>query len=72
MRTGDGTHYDLGNDEAKARVTAFGPLHPLNPSYNTKYEAPSADLHDQGLPLFNEKDVINVNNKNVNRNVTKA
>ncbi|XP_013139663.1 PREDICTED: acyl-CoA desaturase-like [Papilio polytes] len=72
MRTGDGTHYDLGNDEARARVTAFGPLHPLNPSYNTKYDAPSADLHDQGLPLFNEKDVINVNNKNVNRNVTKA
>ncbi|XP_013173898.1 PREDICTED: acyl-CoA desaturase-like [Papilio xuthus] len=72
IRTGDGTHYALGNDDAKARVTAIGPLHPFNPSYTTKYEAPGANLNDQGLPLFHEMDVINVNNKNIKRNFTKA
>ncbi|CAK1579264.1 unnamed protein product [Parnassius mnemosyne] len=38
MRTGDGTHHVFGNEEAKAAVTAIGPLHPLNPSYTTKHK----------------------------------
>ncbi|CAG4982507.1 unnamed protein product [Parnassius apollo] len=72
IRTGDGTHYVFGNDEAKAAVTAIGPLHPLNPSYTTKYKPPKANLNDQGLPLFHEMDVINVGSKTNNRNSTKA
>ncbi|CAK1579265.1 unnamed protein product [Parnassius mnemosyne] len=72
FRTGDGTHYAFGNDEAKAAVTAIGPLHPLNPSYTTKYKAPKATLEDQGLPLFHEMDLINISSKTNNRNSTKA
>ncbi|XP_026744351.1 stearoyl-CoA desaturase 5-like [Trichoplusia ni] len=63
IRTGDGTHYELGNEEAKAAVTAFGPLHPLNPTFNTTLEAPAAILKPEGLPLFNEKDLLNINVK---------
>lgn len=39
MRTGDGTHYILGTDEAISSVTAIGPLHPMNPTYTTKFKA---------------------------------
>ncbi|KAI5631258.1 fatty acid desaturase domain-containing protein [Phthorimaea operculella] len=58
MRAGDGTHYDLGTDEARACVTALGPLHPLNPTYNVTYPPPSAHLKQEGLPLFHENDVF--------------
>ncbi|KAI5631259.1 fatty acid desaturase domain-containing protein [Phthorimaea operculella] len=58
MRTGDGTHYDLGTDEARACVTALGPLHPLNPTYNVTYPPPSMHVKTEGLPLFNEDDVL--------------
>ncbi|KAG6462731.1 hypothetical protein O3G_MSEX013432 [Manduca sexta] len=59
IRTGDGTHYLLGNDECRTAVTALGPLHPLNPSYTTTQEAPDAILKLEGLPLFHEKDFFN-------------
>ncbi|XP_072949818.1 acyl-CoA Delta-9 desaturase-like [Epargyreus clarus] len=58
FRTGDGTHYALGNDEARSSVTAFGLLHPLNPSYNVDYKPPEATLKDEGLPLYHETDVF--------------
>ncbi|KAJ8718942.1 hypothetical protein PYW07_016498 [Mythimna separata] len=61
IRTGDGSHYKLGNEEARAAVTAVGPLHPLNPTYTTTLKAPDAILKPEGLPLFHEKDVLNVN-----------
>ncbi|KAI5642889.1 fatty acid desaturase domain-containing protein [Phthorimaea operculella] len=41
LRTGDGTHFLYGTDEARAGVTAIGPVHPLNPSYNVTYPPPS-------------------------------
>ncbi|KOB66781.1 Acyl-CoA desaturase BmorQPVE1, partial [Operophtera brumata] len=34
-RTGDGTHYFYGNEEDKSAITAFGPVHPLNPTYTS-------------------------------------
>ncbi|KAI5631260.1 fatty acid desaturase domain-containing protein [Phthorimaea operculella] len=58
MRTGDGTHYDLGTDEARACVTALGPLHPLNPTYNVTYPPPSMHVKKEGLLLFHEDDVF--------------
>lgn len=61
LKSGDGTHYSLGNEQSKNAVTAFGILHPLNPSYNVVYEAPAVDLEDKGLPLYHENDVINMN-----------
>lgn len=61
LKSGDGTHYALGNDQSRKAVTAFGILHPLNPSYNVVYDAPEATLEDKGLPLNHENDVINVN-----------
>ncbi|KAJ0177718.1 hypothetical protein K1T71_006591 [Dendrolimus kikuchii] len=61
IRTGDGTHYVLGNDEARAAVTALGPLHPLNPSYNTTLKSPDAILKPEGLPLFHEQDIFSTN-----------
>ncbi|KAJ8718946.1 hypothetical protein PYW07_016502 [Mythimna separata] len=61
IRTGDGTHYKLGNDEARAAVTAVGPLHPLNLTYTTTLKAPDAILKPEGLPLNHEKDVLNFN-----------
>lgn len=58
--SGDGTHYKLGTEEARASVkTSFPPHHPLNPSYTTKFVAPAAILKQEGLPLFHEKDVFN-------------
>ncbi|KAJ0177707.1 hypothetical protein K1T71_006580 [Dendrolimus kikuchii] len=57
-RTGDGTHYALGNDEARAAVTAVGPLHPLNPSYTSTLKSPDVKLKAEGIPLFHEKDVV--------------
>ncbi|KOB71346.1 Acyl-CoA desaturase BmorQPVE1, partial [Operophtera brumata] len=60
MRTGDGTHYKLGSDEARSSFTAIGPLHPLNPLYTTKFKEPEATLSAEGLPLFHEKDVFNL------------
>ena len=57
-RTGDGSHYKLGTEEARAAVTAWGPLHPLNPTYNTTLKAPDAILKPEGLPLNHEKDVL--------------
>lgn len=44
IRTGDGSHFDLGNDESRSAVTAVGPLHPLNPTYNSTLPAPNASL----------------------------
>ncbi|XP_063388979.1 acyl-CoA Delta-9 desaturase-like isoform X1 [Cydia fagiglandana] len=67
IRTGDGTHSELGNDEAKAAVSAPGILHPLNPFYNVTYDPPSGALKQEGLPLFHEKDVFNVNGSLRNR-----
>ncbi|XP_013193953.1 acyl-CoA Delta-9 desaturase-like [Amyelois transitella] len=58
LRTGDGTHYELGDEELKKAVTANGILHPLNPSYNVTYKAPEIKLKPEGLPLFHEKDVL--------------
>ncbi|XP_075975772.1 acyl-CoA Delta-9 desaturase-like [Anticarsia gemmatalis] len=59
-RTGDGSHYAMGNDEARAAVTAsIGPVHPLNPLYNTTLKAPDAILKPGGLPLYHEKDILN-------------
>ncbi|CAG4945659.1 unnamed protein product [Colias eurytheme] len=49
--TGDGTHFDLGNDEAKSAVTATGIVHPLNITYNVTYPPPNTELDDEGLPL---------------------
>ncbi|XP_068622369.1 (11Z)-hexadec-11-enoyl-CoA conjugase-like [Battus philenor] len=69
MRTGDGTHYALGNEEAKSRVRAFGPLHPLNPSYNVIDHSPNSNLQDHGLPLYHEFDILKpngVSNRNPN------
>ncbi|XP_053605580.1 acyl-CoA Delta-9 desaturase-like [Plodia interpunctella] len=60
-RTGDGTHYELGNEESKKMVDARGILHPLNPSYNVVYEPPQIKLKLEGLPLFHEKDVLTDN-----------
>lgn len=60
-KCGDGTHYQLGNKKDQNSVTAFGILHPLNPTYNIVYEAPDAILEDKGLPLFHENDVIDAN-----------
>lgn len=59
IRAGDGSHYRLGNQEARAAVTAWGPVHPLNPTYNTTLKAPDAVLKPEGLPLFHEKDLLN-------------
>ncbi|XP_064072606.1 acyl-CoA Delta-9 desaturase-like [Vanessa tameamea] len=61
IKTGDGTHYALGNEKDRNAVTAIGILHPLNPSYNAVYEAPDAILEDKGLPLYHENDVIDQN-----------
>lgn len=61
MRTGDGTHYVLGNDQARAAVTAIGLLHPLNPTYSSSLKSPDALLNPQGLPLFHEQDTLNTN-----------
>lgn len=58
MRSGDGTHYQLGNDEAKKEVKASGPLHPLNPTFTVKYKDPEAILKLEGLPLYHEKDIF--------------
>ncbi|XP_059061767.1 acyl-CoA Delta-9 desaturase-like [Achroia grisella] len=58
IRTGDGTHYVLGDEEHRSDVKATGPLHPLNPSYTVTYEDPEASLKLEGLPLFHEKDVF--------------
>ncbi|CAG9787312.1 unnamed protein product [Diatraea saccharalis] len=45
MRTGDGTHYELGNEEAKAAVkVSYPPLHPMNPTYTVTYEDPVISL----------------------------
>ncbi|XP_013193918.1 acyl-CoA Delta-9 desaturase-like [Amyelois transitella] len=60
-RTGDGTHYDLGDEESKKSVHAYGILHPLNPSYNVTYEDPEVTLKLEGLPLYHEKDVLSEN-----------
>ncbi|XP_047504459.1 stearoyl-CoA desaturase 4-like [Pieris napi] len=53
LKVGDGTHYYLGNDEDKLGVTAIGPLHPLNPTYNVTYPAPNTILSEAGL-IFNQ------------------
>ncbi|XP_045767209.1 acyl-CoA Delta-9 desaturase-like isoform X2 [Maniola jurtina] len=58
IKTGDGTHYEMGNDKDRNAVTAIGILHPLNPSYNVVYSAPEAVLEDKGLPLNDENDVF--------------
>ncbi|KAJ8718941.1 hypothetical protein PYW07_016497 [Mythimna separata] len=58
-RAGDGSHYELGTEEARAAVTATGPLHPLNPTYNTTLKAPDVILKPEGLPLYHEHDVLN-------------
>ncbi|XP_049692880.2 acyl-CoA Delta-9 desaturase [Helicoverpa armigera] len=60
VRTGDGSHYLLGDEETRKAVTAWGPLHPLNPTYNSTLKPPSAVLKPEGLPLFHEKDVLNL------------
>ncbi|XP_035441200.2 acyl-CoA Delta-9 desaturase-like [Spodoptera frugiperda] len=60
IRTGDGSHYKMGTEEARAAVTAWGPLHPLNPTYNTTLKAPDAILKPEGLPLYHEKDTLNL------------
>ncbi|KAF9410523.1 hypothetical protein HW555_010420, partial [Spodoptera exigua] len=60
LRTGDGSHFKMGNEEARAAVTAWGPLHPLNPTYNTTLKAPDAILKPEGLPLYHEKDTLNL------------
>ncbi|XP_028026222.1 acyl-CoA desaturase-like [Bombyx mandarina] len=67
VRSGDGTHHVLGNDEAKSAVSAIGPLHPLNPTYNSTLKSPDAILKPEGLPLFHEKDVLinNLTRRNV-------
>ncbi|KOB66242.1 Acyl-CoA desaturase BmorQPVE3, partial [Operophtera brumata] len=62
IRTGDGTHYILGTDEHRSAVTAVGPLHPLNPTYTTTFKAPDAVLKAEGLPLYHEKDLLNIEN----------
>ncbi|CAH0399119.1 unnamed protein product [Chilo suppressalis] len=64
-RTGDGSHINLGNDEARAAVKAVGPLHPLNPTYTATYKDPVATLKLQGLPLYHEKDIFDLNSNNV-------
>ncbi|GBP15048.1 Acyl-CoA desaturase 3 [Eumeta japonica] len=56
--TGDGTHYEYGNDEARSSVEARGPLHPLNPTYNTTFKAPQPVLKKEGLPLYHETDLV--------------
>nr|XP_021195974.2 acyl-CoA Delta-9 desaturase-like [Helicoverpa armigera] len=61
IRIGDGSHFRLGDEETRAAVTAWGPLHPLNPTYTTTLQPPSAVLKPEGLPLFHEKDVLNLN-----------
>ncbi|XP_026757907.2 acyl-CoA Delta-9 desaturase-like [Galleria mellonella] len=61
IRTGDGTHYELGDEESRNAVKARGLLHPLNPSYTVTYKDPKATLKMEGLPLFNEKDVFDAN-----------
>lgn len=58
IKTGDGTHYALGNEQDRNAVTAIGILHPLNPSYNVVYSPPEAVLEDKGLPLYHENDVF--------------
>ncbi|CAH0723839.1 unnamed protein product, partial [Brenthis ino] len=61
LKSGDGTHYRLGNDEAKKAVTAIGILHPLNPSYNVTYKSPNIVLGEKSNPLDHENDVIQIN-----------
>ncbi|CAB3235480.1 unnamed protein product [Arctia plantaginis] len=59
IRTGDGSHYELGTEEAREAVKiSWGPLHPLNPSYNSTLKAPDAILKPGGLPLYHEKDIL--------------
>ncbi|XP_041989114.1 acyl-CoA Delta-9 desaturase-like [Aricia agestis] len=70
QKSGDGTHYDLGNEESKKAVSAIGPLHPLNPTYNVTYEPPNVLIKGEGLPLYHENDVMNANV--VKRNAAKA
>ncbi|XP_013193917.2 (11Z)-hexadec-11-enoyl-CoA conjugase-like [Amyelois transitella] len=62
IKTGDGTHYELGDEDSKKAVTANGILHPLNPSYNVTYKAPDITLKAEGLPLYHEKDILNQHN----------
>lgn len=62
IRTGDGTHEVHGTEELRSAVTAIGPLHPLNPSYTTTFKAPKATLKPEGLPLYHEKDLLNIEN----------
>lgn len=64
-RVGDGSHYKLGTEEGRAAVTAWGPLHPLNPSYNSTLKAPDAILKPEGLPLYHENDVLNSRSNNL-------
>lgn len=61
MRTGDGTHHMFGSDEDRSEVTAFGPVHPLNPTYQTMTTPPEdSTLAVEGLPLFHEKDLLSI------------
>ncbi|CAH0723840.1 unnamed protein product, partial [Brenthis ino] len=54
LQSGDGTHYRLGNDEARKAISAIGILHPLNPTYNMTYKP-----RNTVLPL-NQKNDFNL------------
>ncbi|OWR48667.1 Desaturase [Danaus plexippus plexippus] len=58
IQTGDGTHYALGNDDDRNAVTCIGYKHPINPTYNVKYQAPTATLGNRGLPLNHQDDYL--------------
>ncbi|CAH0673908.1 unnamed protein product [Spodoptera exigua] len=51
-RTGDGTHHKMGTEEARTAVTAWGPLHPLNPTYTTTLKTPDAILKPEEPSLY--------------------
>ncbi|CAH0723842.1 unnamed protein product, partial [Brenthis ino] len=61
LQSGDGTHYRLGNDEAKKAITAIGMLHPLNPTYNMSCKPPNTVLKGKGFPLNHENDALPFN-----------
>ncbi|XP_063827537.1 acyl-CoA Delta-9 desaturase-like [Ostrinia nubilalis] len=71
-RAGDGTHFELGSEEAKCSVKALGLLHPLNPSFTTTFPDPEATLRLEGLPLYHEKDILDCSNVTVRRYIGSA
>ncbi|CAD0200324.1 unnamed protein product [Chrysodeixis includens] len=59
IRTGDGSHFELGNEESRLAVTAIGPLHPLNPTFTSTLPAPKPIPKPENTFLYQENNVLN-------------